>query len=153
MTFNGIISWVFFPFFQSWLKSICQNPIKLVQEIELADETEAHKRQTLVARVQSGWTQNEFCYLYYSCYLFINYHLITWKKKLIQFWDFMMNGFEFSWSQGVWTQNEFEFSWQTVVPNKANFQVESMSRYSPYKYSFICNENWITQWMWNLFQK
>ena len=34
MVFNGIIYWVFFPFFQSWLKSVCQNPIKLVQEIE-----------------------------------------------------------------------------------------------------------------------
>ena len=76
-------------------------------------------------------------------YLFITISLLE-KKNVIQFWDFMMNGFEFSWSQTVWTENEFEFSWQTVVPNKANFHVESTSRYPPYKYSFICNENWIS---------
>ena len=33
-------------------------------------------------------------------FLFVYLHLITRKKKnVIQFWDFMMNEFEFSWSQ------------------------------------------------------
>ena len=32
-------------------------------------------------------------------FLFVYFHLITRKKNVIQFWDFKMNEFEFSWSQ------------------------------------------------------
>ena len=39
--------------------------------LELKDKIEAYERWTLVAQVQRVWTQNEFCYLYHSYYLFI----------------------------------------------------------------------------------
>ena len=66
--------------------------------LELADETKAHEGQILVAQVQRVQTQNKFCYFYYSYYLFISISLLG-KKNVIQFWDFMMNEFEFSLPQ------------------------------------------------------
>ena len=46
------------------------------------------------------WTKNEFCYLYYSYYLFISILLLE-KKNVIQIWNFMMNKIELSWSQTI----------------------------------------------------
>ena len=53
--------------------------------------------------------------------LFIYFHLITRKKNVIQFWDFLMNEFEFSWSQiysnmSFLFQNWFELSiWSCLL--------------------------------------
>ena len=87
---------------------------------ELADETEAHERQTLEAQVQRVWTQNEFCYFYYSYYLFISISLLE-KKNVIQFWDFMVNEFKFLRPQNYSNifflfQNWFEFGiWSCLL--------------------------------------
>ena len=48
--------------------------------LELADETKAHEGQILVAQVQRVQTQNNFCYFYYSYYLFISISLLGKKK-------------------------------------------------------------------------
>ena len=50
--------------------------------LELVDETEAHEGQILVAQVQRVQTQNEFCFFYYSYYLFISISLLG-KKKIM----------------------------------------------------------------------
>ena len=86
MAFNAIVSWVFFPFFWSWLKFVYQNPIKWVQETD--NDSRAHRQNWSKWEVNidspgpksinSKWVMLFVLFLFF---LFIYSHLITRKKK------------------------------------------------------------------------
>ena len=118
MAFNGIVSWVFLPFFLSWLKYVCQNPIKWVQETENDSRACRWNWSTWEANISSSGPKGMnskwvllFLWFWLFIYLFPSHYL---KKKkcnsILGFhdewvWVFMASKlfkYIFSFSKLIW---------------------------------------------------
>ena len=92
----------FFLLFRSWLKSVYQNSIKWVQEIGSDSRACRQKWSRWEKKISSPSPKginSKWVLLFVLFLLFIYFHLITRKKNVVQFWDFMINKIELLWSK------------------------------------------------------
>ena len=77
-------------------------------------------------------------------YLFIYFHLITRKKNVIPFWDFMMDGLSFHGLKVYELKMNLSFHGKRWFQIRPTFMWRARQGILPTNTSFICNENWIT---------